>query len=234
MSTRLSTFLLAALTLLALLLGMRSCSEQEQKAQYKAAFEAVTDTVRTYRNKQGQLVTSIAVLKVDRAGLLAVAAGKDKQLAELQKIVAADKNITSATVFHAVATGKASGATKTLPFVRPVLPVATADTGQAPCPLPTYQSTVSGDGFTASITAGPDSTTVSNYKLEQDYSVAVTSKRKGLFKPKVSTVEVTALTPGGVVTAVRSYELPNEKPRRGAAAIIGGIIAAVVTAVLLL
>jgi hypothetical protein len=228
MSTRLSTFLLAALTLLALLLGMRSCSEQEQKAQYKAAFEAVTDTVRTYRNKQGQLVTSIAVLKVDRAGLLAVAAGKDKQLAELQKIVAADKNITSATVFHAVATGKASGATKTLPFVRPVLPVATADTGQAPCPLPTYQSTVSGDGFTASITAGPDSTTVSNYKLEQDYSVAVTSKRKG------STVEVTALTPGGVVTAVRSYELPNEKPRRGAAAIIGGIIAAVVTAVLLL
>jgi hypothetical protein len=227
--------IIAALVAAVIFLGARGCTEQGKTEHYKNAFAALNDSVRTFRNKQGQYVAAISVLTVDREALLAVNAGKDKQLAQLKAVVAADKNVKAATVFRAEARGRASGAS--VVTLQPLTPrlVSIADTSGRKCPpLPTYTSTVKGDGLTAHITAGPDSTTIDEYTVEQDYAVAYTSKKNGFLKPNTGTVEVTALSPNGRVTAVRSFEVPEQKPHRLAWFGGGAVVTAVLTALLLL
>ena len=231
--------LIALLLIACVLLGMRSCSQQEKQQSTERVMQVLGDSVREYRNAQDKAVAAIDVIEIDRKGLLETIHSRDEMIAKLQATVEADKHATAAAVFKARAEGKAAGATKVVPQYVAVKPVSTLDTQPAKeCPpAPIYKADVVGAGIAASITAGPDSVTIDKYMIEQEFAVTFTSRKPGFFKKRVKEVQVTALTHGGTVTDVRSFVVPEDKPRRGLWAAAGAglaVLAKIAVGVLLL
>lgn len=216
-----------ALLIAVCVLSLKSCNQSKEAALDRALQAALNDSVRVYRNQAGQAAASISVIEIDRKGLLETINAKDEMIGKLQAVVAADKNATAAAVFKAEARGRAAGATQIITKTVAFQGVSRPDTAgeKQPCELPTYKAEVKGDGITANVTAGPDSVTIDNYRVEQEFGVTFTStKGKGLFAKRTKTVVVTALSKNGTVTDVRSFQEPADAPKRGLWAGIGAAV----------
>jgi hypothetical protein len=230
MKLDLKTGALVLMAIALLLLSMRSCNKSNELSSLQKVNTALADSVHIFKDENGRMSASIDIIEIDRKGLLETINSKDEMIGKLQAVVASDKNATAAAVFRAEARGRASGVTHYATKVIAYTGVSSVDTTNKcpPCDLPIYKSEVHGDGITANVTAGPDSTVIDNYKIEQDFAVTFTSaKKKGLFAKRTKTVVVTALSKNGAITDVRSFQEPVDPPKRG---LWAGIGAAVVVA----
>jgi hypothetical protein len=204
-----------------LLFAMSKCSQarnEQQEAQFNTE-RLLTEQEQYIQDAQGRTTTVKESLILQAKEFDRIKGIKDEQIFKLQQAVKdAGKGVRAAAVFTAVTKGKAVGRTDSVRYISPEKQVFPSDT--VPKKLPVYYGTVSAPGLTASIQADQDSMKLLNYELKQDYTVAFTDqKKKGLFaglfsKPK-KVVQIKALNTGSRVEDVRSFEVPDPKPKRG-------------------
>ncbi|MDB5243624.1 MAG: hypothetical protein JWP57_4249 [Spirosoma sp.] len=210
------TTLIIALTLICLALGVQTCHTKNSNEQLTEAYEHAHDTATTFKNKYGQAVAQNRTLQLTTAQLAKLPAENDRLLAALKQ--AADKYTQAAATFSAERTGTAAGTTTVvykplpLPGTNTFSSTERTDTVHQ---LPIYTGVATGDGFTATVQADPDSINILSYTVKQDFAVVFTTTPGGLFKKRKQVVNVTATTPGGKVLDVRAFSVPGTPPKRG-------------------
>lgn len=204
---------LTAAIVLALLFGAQQCSTKRELAAETLSFEHAHDSATIFKTRAGVMGARNVVLmgRVDQ--LVALNSRGDAMLARMQ--AATDKYTQAAAALLVSREGSAAGVTtRTVYLPQPAR--QPTDTARSRPPLPHYYGKAQGDGFTADIKAGPDSMQVLRYVVQQELAVNFTTKPgKGLFAPRVHTVEVTATSPGGKVLDVRGFQVPAQPARRG-------------------
>lgn len=190
---------LPVLLVLLLLAGWALNNASKKSKADKALISGLTKNLQTFKNKEGENVTQINNLEVDKKELLKIVDVKDSQLQRLQAVVERTKNVSSALVFDVVTEGKETIAAPTAKTEY----VTVQDSIFA-----VYSGTVETDDFSANISADKDSIKVHGYKVHNSFEVVQTIEKKGLFKRGVSVVQITAKNKASTVTDARSYSQP--------------------------
>lgn len=150
---------------------------------------AMQDSIKYYRNKQGQSVAQIELLQGSKDNLLRVIGNKDKKLSQLIKI------------------GSEAGAVFQQTTRVDTVLVTRVDTVDG---VIERNSSISDKWMSIEVKEKNDSLQAS-VEMRDEISVAFRKVHQGFLKPKKSVVEVTNANPYVKVTGLRSFEIPKQK-----------------------
>ncbi len=150
---------------------------------------SMQDSVKYYKNKQGEFVAQIANLQGSKENLLRVIGDQDKQLARLIK-----SNARAGAVF--------AQTTK----IDTVL-ITKRDTVNG---IIERNSSISDKWMTIEVKEKDDSLRA-KVEMRDELSVSFKNVSQGLFKKKKSVVEVTNANPYVKIEGLRSFEIPQKK-----------------------
>jgi hypothetical protein len=228
--TRILSGIIAAL-LLALLFSLSQCSKEREQNSHLTSnvTELLSNQAQITKDAKGRVTATKVSAELKAKDLLKIIAGQNQQLKNLQEAVkAGGKEVKSAVAFQAVTVTKAAGPVDSIAY-EPASPVVcAADTvHEDPCPKPTYFGTVQAFGYTAKVRAAPDTIKIVS-ATTNDFVVSLHTKG-GLFRRPVPIVVIKALNPATGVEQVQSWQQPQDRPRRGVWAIVGGVLVLVLT-----
>lgn len=150
---------------------------------------SMQDSVKYYKNKQGEFVAQIANLQGSKENLLRVIGDQDKQLARLIK-----SNARAGAVFAQTTKIDTVLITKT-------------DTVNG---IIERNSSISDKWMTIEVKEKDDSLRA-RVEMRDELSVSFKNVGQGLFKKKKSVVEVTNANPYVKIEGLRSFEIPQKK-----------------------
>ena len=150
---------------------------------------SMQDSVKYYKNKQGEFVAQIANLQGSKENLLRVIGDQDKQLARLIK-----SNARAGAVFAQTTKIDTVLITKT-------------DTVNG---IIERNSSISDKWMTIEVKEKDDSLRA-KVEMRDELSVSFKNVSQGLFKKKKSVVEVTNANPYVKIEGLRSFEIPQKK-----------------------
>jgi hypothetical protein len=195
--------------------SVSKCAEANNEKE-EAVFNSerlLTEQEQYIADAQGRVTTVKESLVLQAAEFTKIRGIKDEQIAKLQEAVKnAGKGVRAAAVFTAVTRGKVAGRTDSIQFIPAKVIVRSSDTIRE---MPVYYGKIAAPGITGWVRADADSIHLDSYQLKQDYSVAFTDQKKGLFGKRKKVVQIKALNAGTQVEEVRSIEVPEPKANRG-------------------
>jgi hypothetical protein len=150
---------------------------------------SMQDSVKYYKNKQGEIVAQIANLQGSKENLLRIIGDQDKQLARLIK-----SNARAGAVFAQTTKIDTVLITKT-------------DTVNG---IIERNSSISDKWMTIEVKEKDDSLRA-KVEMRDELSVSFKNVSQGLFKKKKSVVEVTNANPYVKIEGLRSFEIPQKK-----------------------
>lgn len=150
---------------------------------------SMQDSIKYYKNKQGEFVAQVATLQGSKDNLLRIIGGQDKKLANLIK-----KNSRSGAIF--------AQTTK----IDTVL-ITKVDTVDG---IIERNSSISDKWMKIEVKEKNDSLRT-KVEMRDEISVSFRDVRQGLFKRKKSVVEVTNANPYVKIEGLRSFEIPRKK-----------------------
>jgi hypothetical protein len=157
--------------------------------EQSALISAMQDTVKHFKNKDGEQVAQISLLEGSKENLLAVIGKTDKRLAKLLKEGAITAtSFQQITKFDTVTTVK-------------------VDTVQGKL---SFSDTTKNQWLSLTVTLKDDSLK-KEIELKDSLTVAFKKIKQGFLKPKKSVVEVTSANPYVKVTGLRSFNIPQKK-----------------------
>lgn len=219
---KITIIVLIVIIILLLLMGCRIyCGQKAKIASQKTFINALTDTLHTYINKEGQQVAKIALLETESARDFLVMDIKDATIQKLQEEVRKYKGKLGpgGSVTVVSNTTEATGTNTTVVTVRD-----TIERNDTIFLYPEYTSTINlgkKDDSTywiiTGVTANKDTTEVT-VSVENSYTVVIGREKskgfKALFKPKIPFVEITNENPYTKTKTLRSYRVSIPKPKR--------------------
>lgn len=173
-----------------LIISYNTCNSYKNDYNEQSnAIASMQDSIKYYKNKQGESVAQIALLQGSRDNLLQVIGNQDKKLTKLIKSKA-----KSGTVF--------TQTTKIDTFL--ITKVDTVDG------VIERNSSISDKWMSIEIKEKNDSLQA-KVEMTDEISVAFRKVPQGFLKPRKSVVEVTNANPYVKVTGLRSFEIPRKK-----------------------
>lgn len=214
-------FTLVILVLIALL-SLQMCSTRSLRSKVKEKENLITalaDTMKTYRNDNGYMVSTISVLQTQRTKDFLQLATKDKEIIDLQIVVNDYKKKLKA--------GSSVTNTSTETVVDNVNPtvIVKQDTIRKDSLIyvyPIYQDTIKNEWIDYTATMNRDTATV-KLKVTDKYSTIVGWDKKKPF------VDVISYSPYTSVKQTRTYQVSIPKQNKIRLFIIGGVVGAVIT-----
>ncbi len=213
---------LFVLVIILILLNFKSCQDKKETVvEYTNTINALSDTMTSYRNKDGVQVSRIQLIETERVQQFLEIQSKDAVIIKLQEEVKKNKrrlgNTGSVTIV--TNTTDVQGSDTTLITMRDT--IIRNDTVYL---YPEYTSNIkmgmkkdSSYWVTAKVKANKDTTDI-GISLSNAYTVVIGREKpkgfKALFKPKVPFVEVTNENPYTSTKTIRAYQVKSPKPKR--------------------
>lgn len=175
-----------------IIISYSTCNDY--KGQYESNLKAIAvleDSVRYFKNKQGESVSQIATLQGSKEDLLAVIGKKDERLSRLIK-----QNANAGATF--------TQTTKIDTFL-----ITRIDTVDG---IIERTSSLSDKWMTVEVKERDDSLKA-RVEMRDEISVSFKQVSTGFLKPKKSVVEVTNANPYVKVEGLRSFEIPQKKSK---------------------
>lgn len=205
-----------------ILLNLKSCKTNKDTVRdYTNTINALSDTMTSYRTKDGVQVSKINLIQTEKAQQFLEIKSKDAIIIKLQEEVKKNKrrlgNTGSVTVITNTTDVQGSDTT----YITMKDTVVRNDTVYL---YPEYTSNIkmglkkdSSYWVTANIKSNKDTTDI-GISLSNAYTVVIGKDKvkgfKNLFKPKVPFVEVTNENPYTSTKTVRAYQVKAPKPKR--------------------
>ncbi len=210
-----------ALVIIIIILLQRGCEKDAKIASQAVFINAMTDTLTTYTNKDGQQVAKIAMLETERVKDFLVMDIKDAEIKKLQDEVKKNKSRLGpgGAVVVVSGTTEVTGGDTSTTTMRDT--VRRNDTVWL---YPEYSGLIKLGWRTDStwwvngdVKANRDSTTI-GIKVDNAYTVVIGREKakgfKALFKPKIPFVEITNENPFTTTSTMRAYRVKAPKPKR--------------------
>lgn len=205
-----------------ILLNLKSCKTNKDTVRdYTNTINALSDTMTTYRTKDGLQVAKISLIETEKTKQFLEIQSKDTEIVKLQEKVKKNKKRlgNSGSVTTISNTTDITGSDTT--YITSKDTIIRNDTIFI---YPEYSSIIkkglrkdSTYWVIANTKANKDSTTI-GISLSNSYIVVIGSeKRKGfkaLFKPKIPFVEVTNENPFTETKTIKAYQVKAPKPKR--------------------
>jgi len=200
--------------ILLIVLFWRGCANNATLQEKIGLYEALADTLKTTRNKNGQQTAKISLLQSSNKKAFLTIKSNDTTIIKLQAIVSQYKGkLASATIL-----GNETRETGTT--VSTVLGGDTVIVGDTVKIFAIYTSNWDEPWSIGSITASRDSI-IRNIKVKNEYEITQgLEKQKGLFKKKKPTVSIKNLNPNTTTTELRTFQI-KIPPKRFA--VMGGL-----------
>jgi hypothetical protein len=185
--------------------------ERQKKLEQIALVEASADTLRVWKNKNGENVAKISVLESMSAKTFLAFKTQDTTIRELQKLVKDNSKLFknskgSAGIINSQTDINASGAT-----------TVTQDEKESPI----YTANLVNKWYTINSVATKDSTSV-KLKTVHSLSFVIGSESQGLFKPRKTFVTAKDKNPFSNITDMRVYNVTETKKKFVIGPYIGG------------
>jgi hypothetical protein len=179
-----------ALLFALIIIGISTCNKYKHNYDEQSALiSAMQDTVKHFKNKDGEQVAQITLLEGSKENLLNVIGKTDKRLAKLLREGASSgTSFQQITKFDTVTTIK-------------------VDTVQGKL---SFSDTTKNQWLNLTVTLKDDSLK-KEIELRDSLTVAFKKIKQGFLKPKKSVVEVTSANPYVKVTGLRSFDIPQKK-----------------------
>ena len=191
---------------------VRSCNQDKIISEKTNLINALNDTVKIWKDKNGISHSKTEVIKTSSISDFLKQNVKDKETKELQNVVKENKNRLgkqgSVTKFNGIIEFE-----KEIPTLR--------DTIYIPkdglvIKKPVYNSSFDMDGWvTGSVKASEDSTKI-NLRIKNDYTVIIGEEKTGFLGlgKRKPFVEVTNKNPYSETTSLKTYQVENYKIKR--------------------
>jgi hypothetical protein len=196
MRNEIYNFASAVLIIVLFILLFRSC---EKNIDTKQAYAAVNDSLHITRNKMGEQVASIQIIRTENKKQFLELHSKDSIIIALQGIVRRTKNIQSAIIFNASTGSSVNGSTV-------VHSRDTIRTDSVVYVYPEYSLARHTKWDSVSVRSNKDSTHL-EYKIFNNFEITTSYKRSGLFKGKTPVIDITNKNPYTETVALRAYEV---------------------------
>ena len=205
-----------------ILLNLKSCQNTKNTINdYSQTINALSDTVTSYRTKDGMQVAKIQLIETEKLQQFLEIQSKDAEIIKLQEEVKKNKKRIGNSGSVTVVTNTTEIQSSDTTYITSKDTIIRNDTVFI---YPEYSSLIrkgirkdSSYWVIANIKANKDSTSI-GISLSNSYTVLIgNEKRKGfknLFKPKVSFVEVTNENPYTETKTIRAYKVKAPKPKR--------------------
>lgn len=167
--------------------------------------KALSDTLRTYRDKENKHVAEIKVLEGSIDDLKRQITTKDSTIIWLQSVV--NRKTRSATVAGITTNGSIT----TVPTIY-YIPIP-SDSGKCDTIYAEYRSHYEDEWITLNTIANRYSVK-SDYAVRNKLEIVQEYRNNGLFKPKDFVVQIRNLNPHTETTELRSFSIPRRKPNR--------------------
>lgn len=201
------------LGIITIIIYIDSCNKIKQVEKEHTAFvEALNDTITVYKNREGNLVTSISVLASNNAKEFYQLNIKDSTIQHLQDVVKDYKNKLKAGSSVTTVTSESS-----IKNTNPTIVVPPKE----PLPLnsipiyPTYRDTMSNQWVKYSIEMNKDSSKIT-IKFSNRYDIVIGSDKGKPF------ADIINYNPYDTVKTLRTYQITLPKPKKWGVGISGG------------
>jgi len=189
-------------------------SQGKQIDDLEEVADTASDSLETYRNKNGQLVAEIKSFDLVNEEVLLNLKTNDKTIKRLQDVVKGFEGKLAAAIVASSETGsQGSTATK-------ISGGDTVKNGDTVLIYPNYSTTWSNSWEEGFINASRDSI-FREIKIRNDYSFTIGKVSNGWFKKREVSVQMTNLNPNTVTRELRSYNVKQE-PKRLNFVVYGG------------
>lgn len=176
--------------------------------------DTASDTLETYRNKNGQLVGEIKSFDLVKKGVLLNLKTNDETIKALQDVVKGfEGKLAAAIVARSETSEKGATATK-------ISGGDTVKSGDTVFIYPIYSTDWAEKWSEGIITASRDSIT-RDIKVKNDYSFTIGKKSNAWFKKREVVVNMTNLNPNTATKELRSYNV-KQQPKRLNLVVYGG------------
>ena len=191
---------------------VRSCNQDKIISEKTNLINALNDTVKIWKDKNGISHSKTEVIKTSSISDFLKQNVKDKETKELQNVVKENKNRLgkqgSVTKFNGIIEFE-----KEIPTLRDTIYIPKGD---LVIKKPVYNSSFDMDGWVVgSIKASEDSTKI-NLKVKNDYTVIIGEEKTGFLGlgKRKPFVEVTNKNPYSETTSLKTYQVENYKIKR--------------------
>lgn len=208
-------FAIAIIALVAV--NIKTCGKLSDVSNISIAKD---DTIKSYINKYGEQVSTIAIMHGTVAELKNLSAKKDSELARLQKLV--DKHTISATV-HGTQTGNVVNSNTT---------IARYDTVKIKDSIkvyPQYATKFENKWERFNVIATKDSFKI-DYKVFNEFNYSVRYNKEKWYKARVPEITVTNLNPNTETLKLRNFTVKPPKNQK-LLVFLGGAVAGVASSV---
>lgn len=194
-----------------LILLIKTCNGRlADKKESKAFIAALEDTVSHYKNKHGQDVATISVLKASSTKDFLKLKSKDVEIQELQQVV---KDYKSKLKKPGSSVTNITGVTRVdTVTITKVTPKDTVIVDGITYVYPEYSDSLINAWIEYRASMNRDSAKL-NLKITNKYSVII-GQEGGLFKKKRAFVDVINYNPYSTVEKVRTFQVSQPKPKR--------------------
>lgn len=205
-----------------ILLNLKSCQNTKNTINdYSQTINALSDTVTSYRTKDGMQVAKIQLIETEKLQQFLEIQSKDAEIIKLQEEVKKNKKRIGNSGSVTVVTNTTEVQSSDTTYITSKDTIIRNDTVFI---YPEYSSLIkkglrkdSTYWATINVKSNKDSTSV-GVSLNNSYVVVIGNERKkgfkNLFKPKVPFVEVTNENPYTSTKTIRAYQVKAPKPKR--------------------
>lgn len=193
------------------IIGLKYCKKPIKESN--TIYSHLEDTIKKYKNKNGELVSSISLLQASNVNTLLEIKSKDKTIQWLQSEVLLNKDkIKNGGSVSVVGTEVIfTGTNGTVINSNPSKPIKIGDTLYV---FPEYLSfSKDSTWIKYKIVANKDSTNL-DLKVTNKYSVIIGEKRDKWYSKKYPVVEVTNKNPYDNIKTLRAFEVKNNQKTR--------------------
>lgn len=206
-------YIYIALLAVALFFVWRGCEKSKEVKQLKGLNEAVADSLRSYRNNEGQMVSKIQSLQFDKAKDFEKMKFKDSTIKWLQQTVKDFKGVATAAIVHNVSTVSNGSGLTTVNLADTVIKNDTVYI------YPEYKRTWLTEWENGQIRATKDSI-YHNIETFNKFEYVLGSTNKW-FKKRTYEVQAINLNPNSTTKELRAFTI-SAKPKRLAVGIYAG------------
>lgn len=205
-----------------ILLNLKSCQNTKNTINdYSQTINALSDTVTSYRTKDGMQVAKIQLIETEKLQQFLEIQSKDAEIIKLQEEVKKNKKRIGNSGSVTIVTNTTEVQSSDTTYITSKDTIIRNDTVFI---YPEYSSLIkkglrkdSTYWATINVKSNKDSTSV-GVSLNNSYVVVIGNERKkgfkNLFKPKIPFVEVTNENPYTSTKTIRAYQVKAHKPKR--------------------